>query len=48
MLTIVLGLSFDLFVPFAFRFLIDQILSRRPLPFTIPYIGHAGESIAVD
>jgi ATP-binding cassette, subfamily B, bacterial len=48
MLTIVLGLSFDLFVPFAFRFLIDQILSRRPLPFSIPYIGHAGESIAVD
>jgi ATP-binding cassette subfamily B protein len=48
MLTITLGLSFDLFVPFAFRFLIDQILSRRPLPFTIPYIGTAGESIAVD
>jgi ATP-binding cassette subfamily B protein len=48
MLTIILGLSFDLFVPFAFRFLLDQILSRRPLPFSIPYIGQAGESIAVD
>ena len=48
MLTIVLGLSFDLFVPFAFRFLIDQILTRRPLPFPIPGIGNAGEQIAVD
>ncbi|HEX3247188.1 MAG TPA: ABC transporter transmembrane domain-containing protein [Chloroflexota bacterium] len=48
MLTIILGLSFDLFVPFAFRFLLDQILSRRPLPFAIPGIGNGGEQIAVD
>ncbi|MFN0069934.1 MAG: ABC transporter transmembrane domain-containing protein [Chloroflexota bacterium] len=48
MVTILLGLSFDLFVPFAFRFLIDQILSRRPLPFAIMNIGNAGEPIAVN
>lgn len=48
MLTILLGLSFDLFVPFAYRFLMDQILARRPLPFAIPFIGAGGERIEVN
>ncbi len=43
--TILLGLSFDLFMPQAIRFLIDNILGRRPFPFTIPFVAPAGYRI---
>ena len=43
--TILLGLSFDLFMPQAIRFLIDNILNRRPLTFTIPFVAPAGYRI---
>lgn len=47
MVTILLGLSFDVFTPLALRFLIDNILARRPLGFPVPGIGNAGEQIAL-
>jgi ABC-type multidrug transport system fused ATPase/permease subunit len=43
--TILLALSFDLFVPQALRFVIDNVLNRRPVPFTIPGLVQAGEVI---
>lgn len=43
--TILLGLSFDLFMPQAIRFLIDNILGHRPLAFSIPFVAAAGYRI---
>ena len=40
--TILLGLSFDLFMPQAIRFLIDNILGHRPFAFAIPFVAPAG------
>ena len=48
LLTILVGLSFDLFTPLALRFLIDNILGRQPLGFTVPGLAAVGEQIAVD
>jgi ABC-type multidrug transport system fused ATPase/permease subunit/CRP-like cAMP-binding protein len=43
LITIFLALSFDLFVPQALRFVIDNVLGRRPISFTIPGLVTAGE-----
>jgi ATP-binding cassette, subfamily B, bacterial len=45
-ITILLGLSFDVFVPLSIRFLIDNILSGRPLGFPVPFVGPSGTVIA--
>ena len=47
-LTVLLGLAFDTFTPLALRFLIDNILARRPLGFGLPGLASAGEPIAAD
>ena len=37
-----IGIAFTLSLPLTFRFLIDNVLSRRPLDNTIPFVGAAG------
>ena len=36
LVTIFLALSFDLFIPQALKFLIDNVLGHRPMPFSVP------------
>ncbi|MDP8924922.1 MAG: ABC transporter ATP-binding protein/permease, partial [Chloroflexota bacterium] len=43
--TVLLGLSFDLFMPQAIRFLIDSVLGHRPFAFPIPFIAPSGYRI---
>ncbi len=38
LVTIVLGLSFDVFMPLAIRFIVDNILGGRPISFAIPFV----------
>ncbi len=45
LVTIILGLSFDVFMPLAIRFIIDHILTQRPTGFAIPFLGPAGTRI---
>jgi ABC-type multidrug transport system fused ATPase/permease subunit len=45
LVTILLGLMFDVFMPLAIRFIIDNILGQRPITFAIPFIGPAGTRI---
>ena len=44
-ITIFLALSFDLFIPQALKFLIDNVLGHRPMPFSIPGLIEKGQSI---
>jgi ATP-binding cassette subfamily B protein len=50
--TILLALAFDLFIPQALRFVIDNVLAtgaaQKPVPFTIPGVVEAGQRIAPD
>lgn len=39
------GIAFSLSLPLTFRFLIDNILSRRPLVDAVPFVGPAGHVI---
>jgi ABC-type multidrug transport system fused ATPase/permease subunit len=48
LVTIFLALSFDLFVPQALKFLIDNILGGRPVQFSVPGVIEKGETIARD
>ena len=43
--TILLALSFDLFIPQALRFVIDNVLGRSPVGFTVPGVFTAGQPI---
>jgi ATP-binding cassette subfamily B protein len=43
--TIFLALSFDLFIPQALKFLIDNVLGGRPVGFTVPGVFTAGQPI---
>lgn len=45
LVTIFLALSFDLFIPQALKFLIDNVLGHRPMPFSIPGLIARGETI---
>ena len=45
LVTILLGLSFDVFMPLAIRFIVDNILTQRPIGFAIPFVGPAGTRI---
>lgn len=40
------GVGFSLALPLSFRFLIDNILARRPLRGDVPFIGPEGHTIA--
>jgi subfamily B ATP-binding cassette protein MsbA len=40
------GVLFSLALPLSFRFLIDNILARRPLPHGLPFVGPEGHVIA--
>jgi ABC-type multidrug transport system fused ATPase/permease subunit len=42
---ILVALSFAVFMPQAIRFLVNNILGRRPLPFSLPTIGEAGQQL---
>jgi ATP-binding cassette subfamily B protein len=42
---ILVALSFAVFMPQAIRFLVNNILGRRPLPFSLPAIGEAGQQL---
>jgi ABC-type multidrug transport system fused ATPase/permease subunit len=39
------GIAFTLSLPLTFRFLIDNVLSRRPLSHPVPFVGPAGAVI---
>ena len=43
--TIFLALSFDLFIPQALKFLIDNVLTHRPMPYSVPGLIARGETI---
>jgi len=43
--TIFLALSFDLFIPQALKFLIDNVLGHRPMPYSVPGLIARGEVI---
>jgi ATP-binding cassette subfamily B protein len=43
--TILLALGFDLFIPQALRFVIDNVLGRTPVGFTVPGLFVAGQPI---
>jgi ABC-type multidrug transport system fused ATPase/permease subunit len=45
LVTILLALSFDLFIPQALRFVIDNVLGKSPVSFTIPGVVSAGQPI---
>jgi ABC-type multidrug transport system fused ATPase/permease subunit len=45
LVTIFLALSFDLFIPQALKFLIDNILGHRPMPFAVPGLLARGDRI---
>jgi ATP-binding cassette subfamily B protein len=45
---ILLGLLFDLFTPLALSFLVDNVLHRTPLGRSIPFVGAAGDRIALE
>lgn len=45
LVTVFLALAFDLFIPQALRFLIDNVLGHRPMPYTVPGLIQAGERI---
>ncbi|MGE3910288.1 MAG: ABC transporter transmembrane domain-containing protein, partial [Chloroflexota bacterium] len=45
LVTILLALSFDLFIPQALRFVIDNVLGRSPVAFTVPGLFTAGQPI---
>jgi ABC-type multidrug transport system fused ATPase/permease subunit len=40
------GVAFSLAMPLAFRFLIDNILARRPLSHDVPFVGETGHVVA--
>ena len=40
------GVVFSLALPLSFRFLIDNVLARRPLPHALPFVGPQGHVIA--
>src|SRR5581483_8499479 len=42
LLCILVTISFTIFMPMAIRFLVNNILAARPLPFEVPGIGPAG------
>jgi ABC-type multidrug transport system fused ATPase/permease subunit len=44
---ILIAIAFTAFLPMAIRFLVNNILTRRPLPFTMPGIGEGGMSLAI-
>ena len=46
LITIFLALSFDLFIPQALRFVIDNVLGTKPVAFTVPGLFTAGQPIA--
>ncbi|MFN8523431.1 MAG: ATP-binding cassette domain-containing protein [Chloroflexota bacterium] len=41
----IIGIGFSAALPLAFRFLVDNVLARRPLPESIPYVGTVGHVI---
>lgn len=45
LVTILLALAFDLFIPQALRFVIDNVLGGRPVGFTVPGVFTAGQPI---
>jgi ATP-binding cassette subfamily B protein len=45
LITIFLALAFDLFIPQALRFVIDNVLGTKPIAFTIPGLFEAGKPI---
>src|SRR6266536_27192 len=45
LVTIFLALAFDLFIPQALRFVIDNVLGTKPVGFTIPGLVDAGHAI---
>jgi ATP-binding cassette subfamily B protein len=45
LITIFLALSFDLFIPQALRFVIDNVLGTKPVGFTVPGLFTAGQPI---
>ncbi|MCC6175959.1 MAG: cyclic nucleotide-binding domain-containing protein [Chloroflexi bacterium] len=45
LVTIFLALSFDLFMPLAIRFLVDNVLGGRPLTFSVPFVAAEGTHI---
>jgi ABC-type multidrug transport system fused ATPase/permease subunit len=45
LVTIFLALSFDLFIPQALRFVIDNVLGTAPAPFTVPGLFQGGHPI---
>jgi ABC-type multidrug transport system fused ATPase/permease subunit len=47
LLCILVAIAFTAFLPMAIRFLVNNILSRRPLPFTLPGIGEGGMQLAI-
>jgi ABC-type multidrug transport system fused ATPase/permease subunit len=47
LLSILVTISFALFMPQSIRFLVNTILARNPLPFAVPTIGDAGHRLAV-
>jgi len=45
LITIFLALSFDLFIPQALKFLIDNVLGHRPMAYSVPFLIAKGETI---
>lgn len=43
---ILVAITFTIFMPLSIRFLVNNILARRPLPFSVPGIAEAGEQLA--
>ena len=44
---VLVTISFAIFLPLAIRFLVNNILGRAPLPFTLPGIGEGGMRLGV-